>query len=155
MNESKGPVHEMSQSFEVFPHSCFVSSFCADEDLITLAGCLLSACSVSLKHSPSLTPRPPATTSPFIFSQCQIHTWTRLKPGEYHSGEGSLNWSPWDEIAAFVSNTNGRQMPLTSPSVQRGLWWQPVRITSHTRQLSNLSGVSSGCILQRKVSQHG
>ncbi len=118
MNEGKGPAYEMSQCFEVLPHSCFVSSFCADEDLITLACCLLSACSVSLKHSPSLTPRPPAITFPSFFSQLQIHTWTWLKPDDYHSIKGKLsfNWSLRDQIAGSVRNTNGCQMPLTSPN---------------------------------------
>lgn len=107
--------------------------FCADEDLITLACCLLTACSVSLKHSLPITH---ASTSsyytPFIFSQHPIRTWTWLKPDDYHSKQEGLsfNWSLWDQIARSVSNTNGHRMSLTSPSVQRSLWCQPVRINS-------------------------
>lgn len=52
----------------------------------------------------------PSYYNPFIFSRLQIHTWTWLKPDDYHSDEGSLsfNWSLWDHIAGTVSITNGR-----------------------------------------------
>lgn len=78
---------------------------------------------------------------PFIFSQLQIHTWTWLKPDNHRSKDGSLSfkWSLWDQIAG---NTNGHQMPLTSPSVHKSLWWQRVRINNHTGRLSNLWGIS-------------
>lgn len=126
MNEGKGPADEMSKSFEVIPHSCFVRSFGADEDLTILACCLLAA-SALLKHSPSLTIRPQAIMFPSVSP-----TWTWLKPDDYHIKQRSLscNWSLRDQIAGFVCNKNGCQMPLTSPYVRRGLWWQPVGITS-------------------------
>lgn len=78
---------------------------------------------------------------PFIFSQLQIHTWTWLKPDNHRGKDGSLSfkWSLWDQIAG---NTNGHQMPLTSPSVHKSLWWQLVRINNHTGRLSNLWGIS-------------
>lgn len=74
----------------------------------------------------------PSSYIPYIFSHHTVHTWTWLKPDSYRGTRGSLsfNWPLWDQIAGCVSNTNGHRMPLTSPSVGRGLWWQPVRINS-------------------------
>ena len=93
--------------------------FCADEDLITLACCLLTACSVSLHASTS------SYYVPFIFSQHPIRTWTWLKPDDYHrKQEGlSFNWSLWDQIAGSVSNTNGHRTNWRS---RASLFWLPM-----------------------------
>lgn len=137
----------MSQSFDVFPRSCFVSSFCVDEDLITLSPLSLQRLTETLPISHA------STSSYYIPFSFKIHTWTWLKSDDYQSR--GFNWPPWDQIAGSVNNTNGHQIPLTSPSVHCGLWWLPVRRTKHTGQLSNLWAIShlAGHFLQRKASK--